>query len=626
MNEIKLVIWDLDETFWKGTLSEGEIEPVQENIQIVKTLTSRGIINSICSKNDFNQAKNKLQELGVWHHFVFPSIKWEAKGHQVQQIIDNCQLRAENVLFLDDNHLNREEVKYYNDGIWSKSVDFIHKHMDHPALKGKDDSVHSRLKQYKQLEEKFDEQQKYSSNEAFLRDSNIRITYIRDLLPIKDRIKELILRTNQLNFTKNRLEGDKVDSLLKQEEDIQFAIRVQDKFGNYGIVGYVNYDPTTHKLNHYVFSCRILNLGVEQFIYQKLGYPDIDIRGEVASSLSEGSLIDWIQEIHNGEESRGGKIISTANEKSTSQTKLLFTGSCELGSVLNYLQAYSNHIETNLVEVGENNLPEFPDHIITLLNSKFLTDQNHRKLLNLLPFVSDHNLRNKVFRHDYDVLIYSVVANYGQNVYRHKEHGFRIAWGEYDYQFTSDSYKRMMDYLMSRDFKEPNAFIEWFNSEFEHEGLLEPQMFKNNLQKLRKHLSDKIPIIFINGSEVNPTPEMEPEAKVRHKTMNNALDEFLSNTKNCYLVDVRNIADSSEDMGKTIRHFNRSVYKSVSDEIIHILKNDLNQDLKRELIEDLTIKMNYYLKMIRKKIISNKILYNDFTSMIYRNTIKKIIQ
>ena len=30
-NDVKLVIWDLDDTFWSGTLAEGEITPLPEN-------------------------------------------------------------------------------------------------------------------------------------------------------------------------------------------------------------------------------------------------------------------------------------------------------------------------------------------------------------------------------------------------------------------------------------------------------------------------------------------------------------------------------------------------------------------------------------------------------------------
>ena len=40
INSIKLVIWDLDDTFWKGTLSEGEIVPIPENIQYAAAIFS----------------------------------------------------------------------------------------------------------------------------------------------------------------------------------------------------------------------------------------------------------------------------------------------------------------------------------------------------------------------------------------------------------------------------------------------------------------------------------------------------------------------------------------------------------------------------------------------------------
>lgn len=49
---IRLVIWDLDETFWRGTLTEGGIsEYVREHHDTVIELARRGI-TSICSKND----------------------------------------------------------------------------------------------------------------------------------------------------------------------------------------------------------------------------------------------------------------------------------------------------------------------------------------------------------------------------------------------------------------------------------------------------------------------------------------------------------------------------------------------------------------------------------------------
>ncbi len=88
MDKIKLVIWDLDETFWKGTLSEGEgIIPIEENITIVRNLCSRGIMNSIVSKNNFEDARSKLIELGIWEYFIFPVIDWKPKGLAIKQLI-----------------------------------------------------------------------------------------------------------------------------------------------------------------------------------------------------------------------------------------------------------------------------------------------------------------------------------------------------------------------------------------------------------------------------------------------------------------------------------------------------------------------------------------------------------
>ena len=109
---LKLVIWDLDDTFWTGTLSEGEIVPNAEHIRLVKELSYRGIVNSICSKNYMEPAIAKLEELGVSDYFVFPSINWDPKGQRISTLVKDMKLRAENVLFIDDNIINIHEAQH----------------------------------------------------------------------------------------------------------------------------------------------------------------------------------------------------------------------------------------------------------------------------------------------------------------------------------------------------------------------------------------------------------------------------------------------------------------------------------------------------------------------------------
>jgi predicted enzyme involved in methoxymalonyl-ACP biosynthesis len=61
LTKIKLIIWDLDDTLWNGTLSEGGAQLPVEHSRLIADLTDAGIINSICSKNDLEPTKAELQ-------------------------------------------------------------------------------------------------------------------------------------------------------------------------------------------------------------------------------------------------------------------------------------------------------------------------------------------------------------------------------------------------------------------------------------------------------------------------------------------------------------------------------------------------------------------------------------
>lgn len=149
---VKIVIWDLDETFWDGTLSEGEVQRIETNIKIVQELVDRGIMCSIVSKNNFEDVKAQLEKWNIWDLFIFPHISWMPKGEQVKHLLEDCSLRADNALFIDDNISNIKEVEFYNPHIMTSlpkilTEDFL----NIEQLKGKNDKDHSRLKQYKVL-------------------------------------------------------------------------------------------------------------------------------------------------------------------------------------------------------------------------------------------------------------------------------------------------------------------------------------------------------------------------------------------------------------------------------------------------------------------------------------------
>ena len=90
--------------------------------------------------------------------------------------------------------------------------------------------------EYKILERKTEAKEKFSSNENFLRESNIRVTVNKNCLEEIDRIYELVTRTNQLNFTKNRQDKKQLIEMISSDWNDNGYVSVRDKFGDYGLV------------------------------------------------------------------------------------------------------------------------------------------------------------------------------------------------------------------------------------------------------------------------------------------------------------------------------------------------------------------------------------------------------
>lgn len=334
VNPVKLVIWDLDETFWSGTLSEGGIREIDGHAALVRHLADRGIVSSICSKNDRAAVEGELERIGVRDLFVFAHIDWTPKGQAIAEMIAAMGLRAENVLFIDDNPMNLEEAVFFNPGLMCIDGRADLPDLEaHPHLAGKEDSGHSRLRQYRILEARqIDREGASLDNVDFLRRSEIRVEVINDVEAHMERVLELINRTNQLNYTKKRVrtedEMETFRALLATSGVHAGVVRVTDRYGDYGIVGFfaarVKYNGT--RVHHFCFSCRTLNMGVEQFVWERIGRPEIEVKGPVANPVDSFDTVDWIMEAESSD-----RVFGETHNRS-----LCLVGGCDLLQVSFY--------------------------------------------------------------------------------------------------------------------------------------------------------------------------------------------------------------------------------------------------------------------------------------------------
>ena len=336
--KVKLVIWDLDDTLWSGTLAEGDDLYVDEQrVSIIRQLNSHGIVNSICSKNDFSMAKNKLESLGLWDLFVFPKISFAPKGPIVKQILDEMHLRAENTIFVDDNSMNLREVEHYVPGIscWDALNEYTTSRLIEVVVQNSHVSK-SRLEEYRILEAKVAKSADFKDNQSFLESCNIRVSRVFGInnLPYVNRIEELINRTNQLNFTMNRVEeGSMVLEIADNALNETWSLFAWDDYGDYGLIGFAM--VRKKELIHFLFSCRTMNMGIEGHVMHLLSqkFPGID------------PLVDPIEASHismvDPSSSEGSVAISRMQNFTISDPSLAIMANCQGGIISHYMGATS---------------------------------------------------------------------------------------------------------------------------------------------------------------------------------------------------------------------------------------------------------------------------------------------
>lgn len=583
MENIKLVIWDLDETFWKGTLSEGKVEIIDQNVSIVKELTDRGIICSISSKNNFEEVKKVLSDIGIWELFVFPKITWEPKGEQIKSLLKQCSLRPANTLFIDDNISNIKEVEFYNPGIITSLPDILYnRFLDIPELKGKPDIDHSRLKQYKILEERNKIEQSYSSNEDFLRASHIKISINYDCSKNIARINELIQRTNQLNYTKIRSSETDTNALINDLSAKCATISVCDDFGEYGIIGF--FALKNNQLIHFVFSCRTIGFGIENYIYKKLGYPEVIIQGDVSSELSKeyADSIDWIEEIEH--------INNTNLIKKDNYRKILMIGGCDLDQTCTYIESQIQiDKEFNTIidgrEIRTSDLSQ-------LVNSYRLDEAVKNELCENIPFFhKDITFKTKLFDNQYDIIIISVIDDYIRGIWKNIKNGYEIGYGGFFDQ----------EYMLSRF---SDSELNYLKANFEYTGKEDKEIFEKYLREIICKINNETKIILINGVDLDISDYIGKERVERNIEMNSIVDRVANDYKNVEIIDIRKIVvDRSQLPQNDNRHLDRKSYYQIAEKILEYCEEYYgNKNIKIKSINSIRIKnlINKVNKKIRK--------------------------
>jgi FkbH-like protein len=389
----KLIIWDLDDTLWQGTLADGD-DPVlfDHRADYVRAFNNHGIVSAICSKNDKAKAREKLEAFGLWDEFVFRRIAFVPKGAVIKQIIADMQLRPANVLFIDDNPHNLHEVADAVPGI--HVVDATTPECDALLAQILADNAHvrkSRVADYRLIETKVSEREDNAlSDEAFLMQSGIEACFVHrmDNLEFADRIEELINRSNQLNYTESRVEPGKIHQCIQDMDNyVVMSIFVWDKYGYYGLVGAAVWAWRTRKLEHLAFSCRIMHMGVEDAMIRHLvKMEDYKIDPAQLRKPLPAQSSAAIRIVPYSDPQVRRRILDAEAPRDWSKISLRIMADCQSGAFFHYSR-FRDVIEHDnnprlfslpMMKTGEYEKQDFPPHLMFAAASDYAVWRWHK--------------------------------------------------------------------------------------------------------------------------------------------------------------------------------------------------------------------------------------------------------
>lgn len=276
---VKAIFVDLDNTLIPGVWEEDKqlIQNEYSNyknwrfhrlLKILDKCHSHGSQIIVVSKNDSESVIEALDFIHPgWKNFITHiDSGWAAKGDRIFANLEKMNLGAQDCLFIDDNQIEIKNVRRIIAGIGviefnsADSIVLIEKAclygLDYEKEKNSDRNLYySRV-----LGSGEDER-------IAIETTNYNCKILCNNSGDFPRIRELSVKTNQMNFCKKEIIRVDLD------EYSYYSIHCITEFSNLGMVGYYVVNETDNIIENFVMSCRALGFGLEkEFIENALQF------------------------------------------------------------------------------------------------------------------------------------------------------------------------------------------------------------------------------------------------------------------------------------------------------------------------------------------------------------------
>jgi FkbH-like protein len=290
----KVLVLDLDNTLWGGVIGDDGIEGLAlgpgspsgeafaEWQHYVKQLGERGVILSVCSKNDPAVATAGFEHPGtVLRRSDFSAFEcsWNDKVSGLQRIAQELNVGIDSFVFCDDNpaecDLVRRElpevavvclgadpsafIDLFDAGHWLDADHYTHEDLGRAAA-------------YNARAAALAERTEATDIAGYLAGLEMKGSLQRLGPDDIARVAQLELKTNQFNVTTRRYGESALRGFMDRDDAIVLTFRLADRFGDHGLTSTLIafHEGDTLRIDSWLMSCRIFSRSAEQFMMRGL--------------------------------------------------------------------------------------------------------------------------------------------------------------------------------------------------------------------------------------------------------------------------------------------------------------------------------------------------------------------
>ncbi|MCI9098371.1 MAG: HAD-IIIC family phosphatase [Lachnospiraceae bacterium] len=292
----KIIALDLDNTLWGGVIGEDGIEGIElsdhkegqryyDFQRQLLEMKNRGIVLAVNSKNNPEDAEAAIQRHPAMllrdNDFVSRKINWENKAVNLKSMESELNMTEGGFIFIDDNPVERETVKGECPEILVP--DFPEDTTE--LLRFAEDIWFDYCRPLQILDEDIKKTQMYQTearrkqemSESLNLDDYIAkleiVAVIHRMRPEeKERVVQLINKTNQFNVTTKRYTQMKIDEIEANSENAIYVVYSSDKYGDNGLISVIILKGSGIKvhIDTFLMSCRVMGRKLEDVIINEL--------------------------------------------------------------------------------------------------------------------------------------------------------------------------------------------------------------------------------------------------------------------------------------------------------------------------------------------------------------------